>query len=65
MAGTVVEIKVQAGESIVLEQEVAVIESMKMQVPVLAPQAGRVRNVLVTVGTFVSEGTALFELGPV
>jgi biotin carboxyl carrier protein len=37
-------------------------ESMKMQIPVVAPRAGRVKAIAVSQGQFVNEGDALVEL---
>ncbi len=62
MAGTVLEIKVKAGESIQKGQEVAIVESMKMEVPLLAPESGTVQTVLKNAGDFLNEGEALIEL---
>ena len=50
---------VEAGEALV------VLEAMKMEMTVAAPSAGRVRQVLASVGTQVGTGTPLVRLGPV
>ena len=62
MAGTVLEVKVKAGDSVKNGQELLVMESMKMEVPVLSPQAGKVTSVAKAVGDFVNEGETLLEL---
>jgi acetyl-CoA carboxylase biotin carboxyl carrier protein len=62
MAGTVLEIKVKPGDSVAKGQEVAVLESMKMEVPLQSDVAGRVTKVLKGVGDFLNEGEALIEL---
>ena len=63
MAGTVLEIKVKVGDSVAKGQEVAVLESMKMEVPLQSDSAGKVTKVLKAVGDFLNEGEALIELG--
>ena len=62
MAGTVLEVKVKAGDSIKAGQEIVVLESMKMEVPVAASKSGKVTEVKKQVGDFVNEGEALIEL---
>ncbi|MFM8315778.1 MAG: biotin/lipoyl-containing protein, partial [Deltaproteobacteria bacterium] len=39
-----------------------ILESMKMEVPVLASQVGKVTEIKKQVGDFVNEGEALIEL---
>lgn len=62
MAGTVLEVKVKAGDSVQKGQEVAVVESMKMEVPLLSTETGTVQTVLKNAGDFLNEGEALIEL---
>ncbi len=62
MAGKVLEIRVQVGDPVDSDQDVIIMESMKMQIPVVAPSAGRVKAVLVSEGQFVNEGDALVDL---
>lgn len=62
MAGTLLEWKVKVGDAVKAGQEIAVLESMKMEVPVSAPSAGTVAAVLKNVGDFVNEGEALAEI---
>jgi acetyl-CoA carboxylase biotin carboxyl carrier protein len=62
MVGTIIEILVEAGASIAAEAEVLVIESMKMQVPITAPSAGRVDSIAVQEGQVVQEGDLLMTL---
>ena len=53
---------VAVGDVITADTEVAMIESMKMHIPVVAEQAGKVARWLVEEGGAVKEGQALFEL---
>jgi acetyl-CoA carboxylase biotin carboxyl carrier protein len=62
MAGTVVSVKAQPGEDVHAGQEVVVLESMKMEIGVAAPAAGRVAAVHVQARDQVDEGQSLFSL---
>lgn len=62
MAGTLIEYRVKPGDAVKAGQEVAVLESMKMEVPVTAPAGGTVATLLKAPGDFVNEGDALLEL---
>ncbi|WP_071395441.1 biotin/lipoyl-containing protein [Bacillus tuaregi] len=62
MAGTVLMISIQKGDRISAGQEVLVLESMKMAIPIESGEAGEVTNILVTVGDFVNEGDVLLTL---
>ena len=53
---------VGVGDVITADTEVAMIESMKMHIPVVAEQAGKVARWLVDEGAAVKEGQPLFEL---
>jgi acetyl-CoA carboxylase biotin carboxyl carrier protein len=56
MAGIVVEILVKPGDQVTVGMNIAVLESMKMQLPVAAQCAGKVNELKVNVGDFVNEG---------
>lgn len=62
MASIVQEIKVAPGDRVEAGQDLVVLESMKMQIPVSSPAAGTVKAVLVQVGDFVNQGDVLVEL---
>jgi acetyl-CoA carboxylase biotin carboxyl carrier protein len=62
MAGTIWKILVKPGEKVEVGQEVVILESMKMEIPVPSAAAGVVRSVLVKEGDFVNDGTELVEL---
>jgi acetyl/propionyl-CoA carboxylase alpha subunit len=61
----VVSVHVQEGDSVRRGQELAILESMKMESAVGAPSAGVVRRVTVGAGESIAEGHALFVLEPV
>jgi len=62
ITGTVWEIRVSVGEAVQEEQVLVVLESMKMEMPVESPAAGKVASVLVEKGQAVEEGEVLLTL---
>ncbi len=64
LAGTVVALKVSAGDSVKSGQPLLVLEAMKMESVVAAPLDGRVQNIAVTVGKSVMEGQLLMKITP-
>ena len=62
MAGTLLELKVKVGDKVTAGQEIAVMESMKMEVPVTCPKAGTVATISKNKGDFVNEGEVILEL---
>jgi len=63
IAGTVWKLEVSFDDEVEEGQTVVVLESMKMEMPVEAPIAGRVTAIHVAPGRFVEEGESLMELG--
>lgn len=62
MAGLVLEFLVQPGETVAVDQDVVMLESMKMQIPIQATANGVVKTVKVNAGDFVDDGDILLEL---
>jgi acetyl-CoA carboxylase biotin carboxyl carrier protein len=62
MAGVVLEFLVKPGEQISIDQDVVMLESMKMQIPVQATVNGMVKTLKVNEGDFVNEGDVLLEV---
>lgn len=62
MAGTVWKITTSVGTAIDFGDTVAILESMKMEIPVEADYSGTVVKVLVAEGEVVDEGTPIVEL---
>ena len=54
--GTVFKIEVEVGDEVAEDDPVIILESMKMEIPVGAPRAGRVAEILVEEGEAVEEG---------
>lgn len=62
MAGTVIEVLVKNGDAIAEGQDVIILESMKMQLPVQSELAGSVKELKVGTGDFVNEGDTILVL---
>jgi acetyl-CoA carboxylase biotin carboxyl carrier protein len=62
ITGSVWKVLVDAGDQVSVGDEVAIIESMKLEIPVEAEEEGTVRRVLVRDGDSVAEGDPLIEL---
>lgn len=62
MAGTVLNVMVSAGDTVSEGQEVLMLESMKMEIPVESQGAGKVAEIKVNIGDFVNEGDVLLVL---
>ncbi|WP_134700253.1 acetyl-CoA carboxylase biotin carboxyl carrier protein subunit [Ammoniphilus sp. YIM 78166] len=62
MAGTVINVLVAAGDQVAAGQDVIVLESMKMEVPIVSEHEGSVSQVKVNVGDFVNEGDVILVL---
>lgn len=62
LAGTVFKVLVKPGDAVQAGQEVVIMESMKMEIPIETDQAGIVHEVPVKEGDFVNEGDPLIIL---
>ena len=62
LPGTVVSVKVSAGQAIKSGDLIAIIEAMKMENEVLAPRAGTVTQIVAAQGTAVKTGDPLVML---
>jgi acetyl-CoA carboxylase biotin carboxyl carrier protein len=62
ITGTVWKIEVKVGDAVANEQTLVILESMKMEMPVESPNAGRVSRIAVSEGQAVEEGDLLVEL---
>lgn len=62
MVGKIIEVVVEPGGRVEAEDELLIIESMKMEIPVGAPQAGTVKEIRVAAGDTVQEGDVLLVL---
>ncbi len=62
MAGSVKELLVARGDIVRERQEVLILESMKMEIPVESPSAGTIAEVLVTAPQRINEGQVLLRI---
>jgi len=62
MAGTVLHVFVTNGETVQSGQEVVMLESMKMEIPIESHVEGNVKEVKINIGDFVNEGDCLIVL---
>ncbi len=63
VAGKVWKIEVQPGAQLAAGDTVLILESMKMEIPVAAPAAGRLAELRFAEGDAVNEGDVLAVLG--
>jgi biotin carboxyl carrier protein len=59
VAGRVCALPVETGASIGDGDDIAFVESMKMEIPVASPAAGKVKSILVALDDVVAEGQAV------
>lgn len=62
MNGSIVRVLVSAGQSVEAGAQLVVLEAMKMEHSIRAPQAGVIKALYCQEGEMVSEGSALVEL---
>ena len=62
ISGSVWKINCKVGDVIETGQEVLIIESMKMEIPVISNVSGRVISIFVDEGVMVNEDQKLIEL---
>ena len=62
ITGNVWKIVVKPGDAVDEDATLLILESMKMEIPVSAPEAGTVKDILVAEGAVVSEGTVVVRL---
>ena len=62
LVGTVWKVLVAPGDSVSEDQELIILESMKMEIPVVAPRAGTVAEVRVNEADVVAENQVLVVL---
>ncbi len=59
LAGKVIQISLEVGATVEEDEEILVIEAMKMETPVFAPLAGKVKEIKVGEGDEVEEDQVL------
>ncbi|HLR73921.1 MAG TPA: acetyl-CoA carboxylase biotin carboxyl carrier protein subunit [Virgibacillus sp.] len=59
MAGSVWKINVSEGDQVEAGEDVVILESMKMEIPIAAENGGTVKELKVAEGDFVNEGDTI------
>jgi acetyl-CoA carboxylase biotin carboxyl carrier protein len=62
MAGNIWKILVNFGDEVEKDQEVAILESMKMEIPIESEHKGRIIEIKMKEGDFVNEGDVLMTI---
>lgn len=60
--GTILEVLVAPGDTVTEDQELIIIESMKVEIPVVAPADGKIASVEVAVDVQVQEDALLLTM---
>ena len=56
IAGNVWKIQTKPGDRIDVDGEIMILESMKMEIPVLSPRSGTIKEIKVSEGDAIGEG---------
>lgn len=59
MAGSVWKIVVNVGDLVEVDQDVAILESMKMEIPIASEKNGTIKEIKVNEGDFINEGDVI------
>lgn len=62
MAGNVWKVLVSEGETVSDGQDVVILESMKMEIPIAAEESGTIKEVKINEGDFVNEDDVLLVI---
>lgn len=62
MSGNVWKLLVKEGDQVEVGQDVVILESMKMEIPIAAEVAGTVKNVLIEEGQFINEDDEILTI---
>ncbi|MEL0151115.1 MAG: biotin/lipoyl-binding carrier protein [Rhodobiaceae bacterium] len=62
IAGSVWKIIAETGADLAADDVIVILESMKMEIPVVAPKAGKLTNIHVAEGDMIGEGQLIATL---
>ena len=62
MPGNIIEVRAKEGESIKKGQVVVILEAMKMENEIMAPQDGKITSINTSKGSIVNSGDLLFSM---
>ncbi len=65
MVANVLSISVEVGQEVGIGETLLLLESMKMEIPVLAEIKGRVEEIMVRAGDVIQEGDLLMRLSEI
>ncbi len=63
LAGKIIQLNIEVGAAVEEDEEILVIEAMKMETPVFAPASGTVESIRVSAGDEVEEDQVLAVIG--
>ncbi len=63
MAGKIIKLMVAVGDSVQEDDEVAVLEAMKMEMPIVAPASGTIKEIKASEGASVEADQVIIVLG--
>jgi acetyl-CoA carboxylase biotin carboxyl carrier protein len=64
LVAAVLKVEVEVGQVVAADDSVLILESMKMEIPVLAEVAGTVSEIVVSAGDVVNDGDPLVVVTP-
>jgi len=59
--GTIREVFIREGDTVMAEQKIAILEAMKMMNTIYAPISGKVKSLKIAVGDCIPKGTVMVE----
>ncbi len=59
LTGKILAINFNVGDQVTEDDEIMIIESLKMETPLFSPEAGKIEEILIKVGDRVQEGDVL------
>jgi acetyl-CoA carboxylase biotin carboxyl carrier protein len=62
ISGSVWKIMAKVGDKVAEEDTIMILESMKMEIPVLAPEDGVIKDIVVSEGDAINEGDEVATL---
>jgi acetyl-CoA carboxylase biotin carboxyl carrier protein len=62
ITGNVWKVLAKPGQKVAEDEAIVMLESMKMEIPISAPEAGTVKEILVSEGQVVTEGSVVGRL---
>ena len=65
LSGKIVGVSIDVGDFVEDDEEILVIEAMKMETPVFAPHDGIIKELRIKTGDYVEEGDILIIIGKV